>query len=711
MNWFPFNKDSSILEIGAGCGALTGLFCEKASNVVAVELTKKRAQINFERHRKYENLEIIVGDFNNIPIDSNFDYVIINGVLEYAKYMIDSQNPYRDFLVRSSAFLKDNGKMLLAIENRFGLKYFAGSKEDHTGEYFSGINGYIHQEKVRTFTKEELIEQIQMANLHAAKFYYPYPDYKFPLEIFTDQTVNSRFPTVPAYPLDMSRVKTFEEAQVYRSLMKMGRMNEFSNSFLVEISKVSGDISEDISYVKLSTNRNESFRICTYFNSSQTSVIKKATSPSAEKHILRMENYSNYPYDSGLIKNIDGEMNSKGLCFPFISRRNLQEELLEYASNEEQSYCISKIIHFRETLYGLIEKRSLEPSDEFIQIFGTEKPSESLRWRRNSNIDLIAGNIFLLEDSYQVIDYEWHINCETPLEFVLWRMLQQLVSEHVLLDDILKPTLIELVGINKETENCFKIWEKHFADEYVGIKNLHLLAKDTIPLDFQKTEIRQMQESLIHSTLFYDLGAGFSDSHYEISRADYTDHGLSVTFSKEQFCNVVKLRWDPLEGSASIIQILKVETDGEFEDVKPINADEILGDNSYKFFTFDPQFELLGNFSNASHVTIVFLCEILDWTEGYQKKEEENSITQSELEEVKTQYINTQNALKETEDQLQRAKATLDSKVQQVNELHVELCKAQEELEQMLKQMKEQRIKTAAKVLLYGRNIRRAKDE
>lgn len=30
-------------------------------------------------------------------------------------------------------FLKENGKVLLAIENKFGLKYWCGAAEDHTG--------------------------------------------------------------------------------------------------------------------------------------------------------------------------------------------------------------------------------------------------------------------------------------------------------------------------------------------------------------------------------------------------------------------------------------------------------------------------------------------------------------------------------------------------------------------------------------------------
>lgn len=41
LEWYPFEETATLLEIGAGCGALTGLFSNKVSKVTAVELSKK----------------------------------------------------------------------------------------------------------------------------------------------------------------------------------------------------------------------------------------------------------------------------------------------------------------------------------------------------------------------------------------------------------------------------------------------------------------------------------------------------------------------------------------------------------------------------------------------------------------------------------------------------------------------------------------------
>ena len=37
LNWYPIKKSDSVLEIGAGCGAITGTICEKAGQVTSVE--------------------------------------------------------------------------------------------------------------------------------------------------------------------------------------------------------------------------------------------------------------------------------------------------------------------------------------------------------------------------------------------------------------------------------------------------------------------------------------------------------------------------------------------------------------------------------------------------------------------------------------------------------------------------------------------------
>ena len=238
LNWYPFNKHSSLLEIGGGCGALTGLFCEKVKNVTAIELTKMRSEIIYHRHRNYSNLEIIAGNLHDIKIEQKYDYVTCIGVLEYAGRFTKTENPYLDFLNVLKSYLKPAGILILAIENKFGLKYWAGAREDHTGRLFESIENYPATPDINTFGKPELIKLLNNSGFRKQDFYYPMPDYKLPLEIFSDKyrptrRHNIRPGLLPSQDLSATREHVFEEKRASDNIIDNNMFDFFANSFLV----------------------------------------------------------------------------------------------------------------------------------------------------------------------------------------------------------------------------------------------------------------------------------------------------------------------------------------------------------------------------------------------------------------------------------------------------------------------------------------------
>ena len=83
----------------------------------------------------------------------------------------------RSFLNSVKEYLKPNGKILLAIENRLGLKYFAGAPEDHTDLYYAGIREYAGIDGIRTFSKGELEDLFTECRFANWKFYDPCSDF------------------------------------------------------------------------------------------------------------------------------------------------------------------------------------------------------------------------------------------------------------------------------------------------------------------------------------------------------------------------------------------------------------------------------------------------------------------------------------------------------------------------------------------------------
>ena len=235
LSWYPFPNGCSVLEIGAGCGAVTGGICKSAAKVTTIDLSKRRSEVLANRHKDAKNLEVIVGNLNDVEFQAQFDVVTLVGVLEYASSFTKSQNPHRDFLKNIKSLLRPNGTLLVAIENKYGMKYWSGAPEDHTSLYFDGIEGYQRGHQARTFSRNELAALIKASGFKVKRFYYPMPDYKMPVQLFSDDALPERGEIeahVPHY--HAGRFRLFDETAAFDGLIDEGMFPFFANSFLVD---------------------------------------------------------------------------------------------------------------------------------------------------------------------------------------------------------------------------------------------------------------------------------------------------------------------------------------------------------------------------------------------------------------------------------------------------------------------------------------------
>jgi 2-polyprenyl-3-methyl-5-hydroxy-6-metoxy-1,4-benzoquinol methylase len=242
LNWYEYTPEGSLLEIGAGCGAVTGAFCEKLSTVVAVELETTRAKILAARHKKRDNLTVMAGSIHDMDIKEQFDYVTCIGVLEYAGMFTPGETPFADFLHQLQQYLKPGGTFFLAIENKFGLKYWSGVGEDHSGKLFESVENYPYQKEIQTFGKKELSDLLSQAGLSDLQWYYPLPDYKLPTELFSDAyppTINHniREGIWPSMDFVREREHFFLEQRVSDAIITNDEFGFFANSFLVAARK------------------------------------------------------------------------------------------------------------------------------------------------------------------------------------------------------------------------------------------------------------------------------------------------------------------------------------------------------------------------------------------------------------------------------------------------------------------------------------------
>ena len=142
-----------------------------------------------------------MGNFQEIEkkLTETYDYITLIGVFEYADGYISGDEPYQEMLEVIKKHLVPHGKIVIAIENRLGMKYWAGCTEDHTG-----------------------------------RFYYPYPDYKFPLALYSDHYLPGKGElNLNIMNFDRERLELFDEGKVYDSLIDEELFPLFANSFLI----------------------------------------------------------------------------------------------------------------------------------------------------------------------------------------------------------------------------------------------------------------------------------------------------------------------------------------------------------------------------------------------------------------------------------------------------------------------------------------------
>lgn len=247
LNWYPFDADGELFEIGAGCGALTGVLAERVRTVTANELTESRAAIIRERHKDKGNIIVEQGNIIDSKLHSRrYDYVTAIGVLEYSGKFINVDGggffaPYVEFLKKAKSLLKSDGVLLIAIENKLGLKYLSGGYEDHYAKLGESLDNYPHYEGVATFTKFEICNLLVDAGFKADRinFYYPFPDYKLPTVVYSEeylamntQPLNSMMYSIDPY---LGTYEFFDEAIFAQALAKESILSTFANSFLIEI--------------------------------------------------------------------------------------------------------------------------------------------------------------------------------------------------------------------------------------------------------------------------------------------------------------------------------------------------------------------------------------------------------------------------------------------------------------------------------------------
>ncbi|MDO5797998.1 MAG: methyltransferase [Eubacteriales bacterium] len=596
LSWLPFTGEENVLEIGSGCGAVTGALCKKAKSVTCIELSRKRSLINANRHKEFDNLRILMGNFQDIEknLTEKYDYITLIGVFEYGEAYINSSSPYVDFLRIISRHLKPDGKIVLAIENRFGLKYWAGCTEDHFGTLFEGLEGYPTTKGVKTFTKKEFSEILKAAGDLKAAWYYPFPDYKLPMTIYSDERLPFRGELNRLETnYDRLRLQLFQESPVYDSLLDNDLFPEFSNSFLLLIGKEKPEISTV--YSKFSNERAPEFALRTDIckgDKKEQFVKKVPTETAAEKHVRNLESLSRemakiYAQE-GLELN-QCTLDKQGVRLEFLRGKTLEEQLDAFVEQGRDDEAEKLLFRYIDKIRRIHSRDAFYKTPEFIRVFGNVSVEKTLFSSGISNIDLVPANILIDGDRVSVIDYEWTFRFPVPCNFIIYRMIHYYLESDGKRRALKDRDFYSKAGLTAKELEAYAEMEHNFQN-YIKGRHVPLLdmyedvspGKVDVLSYYEQLRIAGAERKL---QVFYDRGEDFSEKDSAVYPMAKTGLSLKIQIPD----GVRRLRLDPGEAAGGLA--LRRLTVDEKQAVFHTNGFD-MGEDKYYFGAGDPQFIL-----------------------------------------------------------------------------------------------------------------------
>ena len=208
-------------DIGIDCGCMWGnmlIHCAKRSKfMVGVDQTTSSLEFLIQRlsEEKLDNVALINENLRNqLSFKDNFDFAMINGVLEWIPetneidltqhFSIKDNHSKKSeskpfelqlkFLKGVNLYLKKDGKLYLAIENRWDYQHFLWKRDPHSNLFYTAIlptwisnviskaiygRPYVNH----IYSMKALERLLSLAGFTITKKYATFPDYRFPKKI------------------------------------------------------------------------------------------------------------------------------------------------------------------------------------------------------------------------------------------------------------------------------------------------------------------------------------------------------------------------------------------------------------------------------------------------------------------------------------------------------------------------------------------------
>jgi hypothetical protein len=228
--WYPFAEGSKVLDLSNG--ALSDLL-RRSGCAVETEPEEQRS-------------------------GHDYDYVV---VLDPSDFGVAALEQYR-------AALGPHGRLLLAYENPYALRFWAGHTAPNTGRPYDTL---FSRGDNPLPARMELAARLEKAGFPALSWYYPLTDHWLTSEVYSESYLPNEFFNQRFLPyLDDDPGLRFDERELYREVVRGGAFAFMCGAYLVEACACADDRPCSVDYAAVTAYREPQKRFATILSSDGT---------------------------------------------------------------------------------------------------------------------------------------------------------------------------------------------------------------------------------------------------------------------------------------------------------------------------------------------------------------------------------------------------------------------------------------------------------
>ncbi len=335
-----------------------------------------------------------------------FSYVVMIATFER------KENP-RDIFDVISEVLAPDGKLLLGMNNRLGIRYFLGDKDIYTNQIFDGLDGYRRTYSKREdaffgriYARSEVEDMLQESGFPHMKFYSVFPDLEHPQMIYADGFMPREDLSRRIFPMYHNAATVFmEEQYIYKSLMDNGLFHQMANAYLIEVAF--DDCFSDALQVTSTLERDADKAMLTIIHG-ETSVEKRALYPEGRKQLERLaENQKNLMKRG--IKVVEGKLHGNSYHMPYINAPSAQEYFNNLLQKDKDKF-LEELDRYRDMILQASDIEQEDAGDGLGAIARIAYP------------DMGLINCFYMDGEFVLFDQEFSIE-HCPVNFPIYRLI------------------------------------------------------------------------------------------------------------------------------------------------------------------------------------------------------------------------------------------------------------------------------------------------